>query len=98
MFQKVQSYKNSIIMSTEMVMNANSIQISEKTRMLIECRAALSDLYNNVDDIVNSDDEVSYENLFDKFESAFQNLDEKLVALLNARIEVVSINKNYKMI
>ena len=81
-----------------MVMNANSIQISEKTRMLIECRAALSDLYNNVDDIVNSDDEVSYENLFDKFESAFQNLDEKLVALLNARIEVVSINKNYKMI
>jgi hypothetical protein len=85
-------------MSTEMVMNANSIQISEKTRMLIECRAALSDLYNNVDDIVNSDDEVSYENLFDKFESAFQNLDEKLVALLNARIEVVSINKNYKMI
>lgn len=85
-------------MSTEMVMNANSIQISEKTRMLIECRAALSDLYNNVDDIVNSDDEVSYENLFDKFESAFQNLDEKLVALLNARIEIVSINKNYKMI
>lgn len=85
-------------MSTEMVMNANSIQISEKTRMLIECRAALSDLYNNVDDIVNSDDEVSYENLFDKFESSFQNLDEKLVALLNARIEVVSINKNYKMI
>lgn len=87
-----------MIMSTEMVMNANSIQISEKTRMLIECRAALSDLYNNVDDIVNSDDEVSYENLFDKFESSFQNLDEKLVALLNARIEVVSINKNYKMI
>lgn len=85
-------------MSTEMVMNANSIQISEKTRMLIECRAALSDLYNNVDDIVNGDDEVSYENLFDKFESAFQNLDEKLVALLNARIEVISINKNYKMI
>lgn len=85
-------------MSTEMVMNANSIQISEKTRRLIECRAALSDLYNNVDDIVNGDDEVSYENLFDKFESAFQNLDEKLVALLNARIEVVSINKNYKMI
>lgn len=83
-------------MSTEMVMNASSIQISEKTKMLMKCRAALSDLCNNVDDIV-SNDEVNYNNLFDKFESAFQNLDEKLVALLNARIEVVSINKNYKM-
>lgn len=85
-----------MIMSTEMVMNASSIQISEKTKMLMKCRAALSDLCNNVDDIV-SNDEVNYNNLFDKFESAFQNLDEKLVALLNARIEVVSINKNYKM-
>lgn len=84
-------------MSTEMVINASSIQISEKTKMLMKCRAALSDLYNNVDDIVSNDDEVNYNNLFDKFESAFQNLDEKLVALLNARIEVVSVNKNYKM-
>ena len=46
---------------------------------------------------ISNDDEVNYNNLFDKFESAFQNLDEKLVALLNARIEVVSVNKNYKM-
>lgn len=44
--------------------------------MLMKCRAALSDLYNNVDDIVSNDDEVNYNNLFDKFESAFQNLDE----------------------
>lgn len=74
--------------------NVANIQLSERTKALLLCRAQLSDIYNTVGGIVYSQ---YREDLSDSFQDAQIKLDGELVKIISMFIEVTSLNSNYKM-
>ncbi len=74
--------------------NAADIQLSERTKALLLCRAKLSDIYNTVGNIVYSR---CSEGLSEDFQDAHIKLDNELVKIISIFIEEISLQSDYKM-
>lgn len=85
-----------IKISDEYERNVANIQISEKTKVLLQCRAKLSDVYQTVSEIIYSRySEDSYKAMFEGFENKHCDLDNELVRIISMFIEVTSLESNY---
>lgn len=76
--------------------NVTSIEISDMTKALMQCRAKLSDIYQTISDIIESRyDGDSYKSVFEGFENTHCALDNELVKITSIFIEVTSLESNY---
>lgn len=76
--------------------NIAGIQVSEKTKALLRCRAKLSDVYQTVSEIVDSRySGDTYKAMFEGFENKHCDLDNELMKIISMFIEVTSLESNY---
>lgn len=78
--------------------NAASITISEETKALVQCRARLNDIYDNVNEILSSRLEVDSDDSFPKFKTAFFSLDDVILDIITHAIDLAMINNEFKRI
>lgn len=76
-----------------------NVKIGKSTARLIECKRALSKLYEEVDDICYSRDGANVrEDVMKNFDQSFINLNESLVEIIGDVIDYVSVSTDYREI
>lgn len=78
--------------------NAKGIVISNETRTLIECRARLSDIYNDVTEVgrLYFGDCPQTDNLLEPFADSFFNTDRALLDLIKDIMADTMLNDDYR--
>lgn len=78
--------------------NVENVQISEETKVLLLCRARLSDIYNNISEVVYHRYSADTEEEFPGFWDAFSKFDDELMKIISSFVLVTSVESNYKEI
>lgn len=78
--------------------NVENVQISEETKALLHCRARLSDIYNNVSEVVYRRYSTDVDKEFPGFWDAFSKFDDDLMKIISTFVRVTSDESNYKEI
>lgn len=87
-----------IKISKEHAANVVDIKMSEETKSLLLCKAMLSDIYDNVSNIVNDQYNKDTSNkMMGNFEDKFFGLNEELLKIIGAFIDAKSVESCHKM-
>ena len=78
--------------------NVAKIQISEETKVLLLCRAKLSDIYNTVANVVNQTYKDDIDEICAGFSDKFNEFDYKLLELISRYVETISLDSYYTKI
>lgn len=74
--------------------NVKNIVLCDSTKILLICRAKLSEIFNEVNAVCGSDEYDLPQ--VDAFKVALSNLDEELMKLISIEIRDNSLNSNYR--
>lgn len=86
------------LITKDNVSNVGNIQISEETKVLISCRAKLSDIYETVANVIGRlYGDTDIDNVFDGFSDSFYAFDEYLLNAIIKAVELKSLSSRYKL-
>lgn len=84
--------------SKEHAANVVDIKMSDETKSLLLCKAMLSDIYDNVSNIVGGQyDKDSSNKMMGNFEDKFFELNEELLKIIGTFIDTKSAESCHKM-
>ena len=75
--------------------NVQNIQISEETKILMLCRARLSNVFNTVTNVVNKTYRKDVDDIFEGFTDKFDEFDHKMMEVISTYVDVTSLSRNY---
>lgn len=84
--------------SDECANNVANIQISEETKILLLCRARLSDIYENVSNVINHRYGKDTDDVIEGFWDAFVGFDDKLMKAISLYVDCISEESFYTKI
>lgn len=85
-------------MNTELINNVANIQVSDKTKELIECRAMLNMIFKKVDNYIDKTYKCDIEDILPNFVDDYVNFDTQLLNAISNSIELTSLDSDYTQI
>ena len=85
-------------MNTELINNVANIQVSDKTKELIECRAMLNIIFQKVDNYIDKTYKCDIEDVLPNFVDDYVNFDTQLLNAISNSIELTSLDSDYTQI
>lgn len=85
-------------MNTELINNVANIQVSDKTKELIECRAMLNMILKKVDNYIDKTYKCDIEDVLPNFVDDYVNFDTQLLNAISNSIELTSLDSDYTQI
>jgi len=78
--------------------NVEEVTIGESTKRLLRCKAMLSDIFTEVNDICDGKDAMNVrDDMVNAFNSSFSDLNASLVEIMADAMDYVSVEKSYKV-